>query len=141
MELSKGGKLGGEECQEGLRSSREFINYRKKGKKERHETCNMGEFMTFGEVKGRQQMTSRDFGEERRLKGEVLDEMMLDTSKRMFSKSWHPPVLSPRSSPCVNHPDKKAKYRLLSELSEGEQEMFYCSKCAINLAQRGFKIE
>ena len=35
----------------------------------------------------------------------------------------------------------QAKYRLLSELSEGEEEMFYCSKCAINLLQQNFKIE
>jgi hypothetical protein len=41
---------------------------------------------------------------------------------------------------CVNHRDKKAKYRLMSELTEGEVEMFYCSKCAINLLQQNFKI-
>jgi hypothetical protein len=35
----------------------------------------------------------------------------------------------------------QAKYRLVSELSEGEEEMFYCSKCAINLLQQGFPIE
>jgi hypothetical protein len=29
----------------------------------------------------------------------------------------------------------------VSELSEGEEEMFYCSKCAINLLQQGFPIE
>lgn len=35
----------------------------------------------------------------------------------------------------------QAKYRLVSELAVGEEEMFYCSKCAINLLQQGFKIE
>lgn len=49
---------------------------------------------------------------------------------------------------CVNHGAKKvcivvtkAKYRLLSRISEGEDEMFYCSKCAVNLLQQGFKVE
>lgn len=35
----------------------------------------------------------------------------------------------------------QAKYRLITDLDVKEEEMIYCSKCAINLLQQGFKVE
>ena len=39
----------------------------------------------------------------------------------------------------------KAKYRLITKKLKKEEnaddEMYYCSKCAINLLQQGFKVE
>lgn len=44
---------------------------------------------------------------------------------------------------CANHLNKKAKYRLITDFEQKdyEEDMIYCSKCAINLLQRGFKVE
>ena len=36
----------------------------------------------------------------------------------------------------------QAKYKLIADLdSKDQEEMTYCSKCAINLLQQGFKVE
>lgn len=38
---------------------------------------------------------------------------------------------------CYNHPDKRSKYRIVSE----DLELMYCEKCAILMASQGFKVE
>ena len=43
--------------------------------------------------------------------------------------------------PCFNHPNKKARYRVLTEDSEDDEEVAYCEKCAILLASRGFEVQ
>ena len=51
-------------------------------------------------------MTSREFLEEKRVKNEVIDEIMAN-AKRGLCKSFNEFTIS--SVPCVNHPEKKVE--------------------------------
>lgn len=96
--------------QEEVRSSQEIFRFKQK-QPERlgYDSVNFGEHMTFGSVSQRRQgmMTSREFQEEKKLKNEVIEEIITN-AKRGLCKSFNEFSLGVAGN-CVNHPDKKVR--------------------------------
>ena len=76
--------------------------------------------------------------QEKKMKNEIVKNIIM-SSKAEMMRSCDFDCLSYLR--CVSHPNKQAKYRLNNFLAEGEEESFYCSKCAVNIAKQGIDIE
>lgn len=89
-----------------LGCSQDFVRFRPKLATEpQEEPFFKGEHVTFGSVNYRNGIvTSRDFIEEKKMKNEVIDEIMANT-KRGLCKSFNEFNLG--SGNCTNHPNKK----------------------------------
>jgi hypothetical protein len=95
--------------EEALRSSQEIFRFKQKQPIERmgYDSVNFGEHMTFGSVSQKRQgmMTSREFLEEKKLKNEVIEEIITN-AKRGLCKSFNEFSLGVGGN-CVNHSLKK----------------------------------
>ena len=99
--------------QEGLVNSQEFVRFRQKQTTEpQEEEYYRGEHMTFGVAGRTGLLTSREFLEDKRMKNEVIDEIMA-INKRGLCKSFN--EFSLGSGHCVNHPSKKVNVSIFRQ--------------------------
>lgn len=74
-----------------------------------------GEHLTFGTVGKTGLLTSREFLEDKRMKNEVIDEIMAN-NKRGMCKSFN--EFNIGAGHCVNHPTKKVKSHLFRQSTD-----------------------
>lgn len=72
---------------------------------------------------------------DRKIKNEVLDDII----KNSVRGSQMTTSVRVNEIMCFSNDGKRAKYRLID--SAETHNMFYCSKCAINLVQEGYQVE
>jgi hypothetical protein len=72
------------------------------------------------------------------MKNEIVKNIIMSSKAEMMKSCDFD---STNNIKCFSHPNKRAKYRLNNFLAEDEEDSFYCSKCAVNIAKQGIEIE